>query len=311
MSIRAYFQLMRFPAVFTALSDIALGFSLTRLGAESAPNVPWWQLAVLALTSGCLYLAGMVFNDVFDREIDAVERPQRPIPSGRVSVAAAVRFGSVLIGIGLAAAAVVGLSSLAVAVALTLCIFLYDAILKKSILGPLAMGGCRFSNVLLGGSAHADWSRLTDFAAMKTDGLPPLLWVAGGLFIYIVGVTLFAREEAGESRRGPLFGGLLVVDLGLLALLAWLAFAPENSGVQSSFLLAFGVIMFTVNRRLADALATPSPAKVQLAVRVMLLSIIMIDAVLLSAWTGNVTLGLVVAGLLVPALTVGRWIYVT
>ncbi len=311
MSIRAYFQLMRFPAVFTALSDIALGFSLTRLGTDAAANVPWWQLAVLSLVSGCLYLAGMVFNDVFDRKIDAVERPQRPIPSGRISVSAAVRFGCVLIGVGLVAASVVGWSSLAVGVALTACIFLYDGGLKKTFLGPLAMGGCRFVNVLLGGSAHADWSQLTDFSSITINGLPPLLWVACGLCIYIVGVTLFAREEAGESRRGPLFGGLLVVDLGLMALLAWLVMAPENENVGSGFPIAFGVVMFTINRRLADAIANPTPAKVQLAVRVMLLSIIMIDAVLLSAWTGNITLGLSVAALLLPALTVGRWIYVT
>ena len=311
MSMRAYFQLMRFPAVFTALSDIALGFSLTRLGADAAADVPWWQLLVLGLVSGCLYLAGMVFNDVFDRQIDAIERPQRPIPSGRIPVSAAIRFGCVLIAVGLIAATIVGWASLAVAAALTACIFLYDGGLKKTFLGPLAMGGCRFLNVLLGGSAHADWAQLTDFSSMSTNGLPSLLWVAGGLCVYIVGVALFAREEAGDSRRGPLLGGLLVIDLGLLSLLAWLAFAQDNIMVRPGFLIAFGVVMFTINRRLADAIATPSPAKVQLAVRVMLLSIIMIDAVLLSAWTENITLGLAVAALLLPALTVGRWIYVT
>ena len=306
MSIRAYFQLMRFPAVFSALSDIALGFALTRLGSTAAPNVPWWQLGMLALVSACLYLAGMVFNDVFDRQIDAVERPQRPIPSGRVSVSAAVRFGSILIVVGLIAASVVSWSSLTVAVVLTACIFLYDGGLKKTILGPLAMGGCRFLNILLGGSAHADWSKLTDVSSMTS--LPPLLWIAGGMCVYIAGVTLFAREEAGESRRGPLLGGLLVIDVGLLIFLAWLVYVPE---VRPGFPLALGVVMYTINRRLADAITSPSPAKVQLAVRVMLLSIIMIDAILLSAWTENITLGLSVAALLIPALTVGRWIYVT
>ena len=33
----------------------------------------------------CLYAAGMVLNDAFDAELDARERPERPIPSGRIS----------------------------------------------------------------------------------------------------------------------------------------------------------------------------------------------------------------------------------
>ena len=43
------------------------------------------RAAGLAGASSCLYLAGMALNDYADREVDAVERPARPIPSGRVS----------------------------------------------------------------------------------------------------------------------------------------------------------------------------------------------------------------------------------
>jgi 4-hydroxybenzoate polyprenyltransferase len=44
---------------------------------------------VIVLASGCLYLAGIVFNDVFDRKVDARERPTRPIPSGVVPLGVA------------------------------------------------------------------------------------------------------------------------------------------------------------------------------------------------------------------------------
>ena len=82
--LRAYLQLMRFPAVFTALADILLGFVLTH---ESFS--PAGDLAALVGASSGLYLAGMVFNDWFDRDLDARERPGRPIPSGRISPRAA------------------------------------------------------------------------------------------------------------------------------------------------------------------------------------------------------------------------------
>ena len=43
------------------------------------------RAAGLAAASSCLYLAGMALNDYADRDVDAVERPGRPIPSGRVT----------------------------------------------------------------------------------------------------------------------------------------------------------------------------------------------------------------------------------
>src|SRR5262245_28262042 len=101
-----YLQLCRFAAVFTALADIFLGFLLTHPYLSPARD-----FGLLLVASAGLYLAGMVFNDVFDRELDAVERPSRPIPSGRVSLAAAIRLGAALLAIGFAAAAVVGKQS--------------------------------------------------------------------------------------------------------------------------------------------------------------------------------------------------------
>ena len=95
-----YLQVCRFAAVFTAIADIAAGLALTgRLQPWQGCNL-WLLLATVGL-----YLAGMAWNDYFDRAIDAVERPRRPIPSGRVSLAGARGFatGLMLLG-GLAAA---------------------------------------------------------------------------------------------------------------------------------------------------------------------------------------------------------------
>src|SRR5262245_11728078 len=102
----AYLQLCRFPAVFTALADIFLGWLLTH--ADLAPGLDFGLL--LAASAG-LYLSGMVFNDVFDRAVDASERPNRPIPSGRVKLNHAIVFGSLLMLAGVIAAAAVGLPS--------------------------------------------------------------------------------------------------------------------------------------------------------------------------------------------------------
>ena len=75
----AYARLLRLPNVFTALADIALGAFAAGRDQIS------WSIAALAAASACLYCAGMVWNDVFDIEQDARERPFRPLPSGQIA----------------------------------------------------------------------------------------------------------------------------------------------------------------------------------------------------------------------------------
>jgi 4-hydroxybenzoate polyprenyltransferase len=296
---------MRFPAVFTALADVAAGYAVAGHAVHAARIDPF-VLALLLMTSAGLYLAGMVFNDVFDREIDARERPGRPIPSGRVPLDQAVILGGMLMVVGIGAAAAAGESSLIVALLLTAAIFAYDGWLKATPLGPVAMGACRFLNVLLGASGHPE------AITVWRDGwsLAPF-WVAAGMGLYIAGVTWFAREEAGRSRRAPLVGGAVLLNVGLLVLMGWIADRLAGEANRVAFLLAFLLIAATIDRRALAGIADPEPAAVQTAVRMMLLSIIVIDAVLVMAAGGDVVFAVCTAALLIPATTLGRWIYVT
>ena len=119
-------------------------------------------LCMLLIASSCLYTAGMVLNDVFDREQDRRERPQRPIPSGRVAVSTAVwlSIALLIVGIGCGAGdwsscACIG-GRCRLPLALVVFIVAYDAHFKHTAGGPLAMGVCRMLNVLLGMSvSHA------------------------------------------------------------------------------------------------------------------------------------------------------------
>ncbi len=87
-TVRAYLQLVRAPNVFTAMADILLGYLFTHEQLQR-----WPLFASLLAASTLLYLSGMVLNDYFDREVDARERPERPIPSGHVAPATALRLG--------------------------------------------------------------------------------------------------------------------------------------------------------------------------------------------------------------------------
>ena len=93
-----YLRLVRAPAVFSALGDPLAGLLLDGERIEPA------RAARLSAASALIYLAGMALNDLADREEDARERPDRPIPSGAVSPrAAAIVGGSLLLAGTLAA----------------------------------------------------------------------------------------------------------------------------------------------------------------------------------------------------------------
>ena len=120
--------------------------------------------------------------------------PERPIPSGRVSLVAARRIGWLLLAAGMAMAwivsALVGeLRPGLVGTLLAACVVLYDVGLKRTPLGPAAMGACRMLNVLLGMSIVAGDFRIEYFLA------------AGSIGIYVMGLTLMAKGEARSSDR--------------------------------------------------------------------------------------------------------------
>jgi 4-hydroxybenzoate polyprenyltransferase len=76
---QAIAELVRLPAVLSVPGDVLVGAA----SSGQARNLP--RAAGLVASSSCLYLAGMALNDFADREVDATERPGRPIPSGRVT----------------------------------------------------------------------------------------------------------------------------------------------------------------------------------------------------------------------------------
>lgn len=302
--ILAYLRLLRLPTVFTALADIFLGFLLTHptLTSDEGPN-PLPSFLLLCLASAGMYLSGMVYNDYFDRLIDAQERPNRPIPSGVISPTIAVRLAVMLMLTGLVAAGCVGVPSLVVAAALCVLILGYDGGLKKMPLGPLVMGSCRLGNVLLGASAVASVADVFQ---------PPQLPIALGLGTYIVGVTLFARQEVTTSHRGGLFAAATVINIGVIALA--LLVNKSETVVREHRFPALGIlamILFTLDRRLAVAITQPSPPAVQLAIKVLLLSLVMLDATLIYAFNGHVELAMATVALLIPAIGLSRLIAMT
>jgi len=296
--VLSFARLLRLPNVFTAFADIALAGCATGFIVEEPLTI-----LLLCLASGSLYLAGMVWNDVFDRREDAISQAFRPIPSGQVrtSTAVVLGLGLLVVGNALAAAASAVMppqaSPMLMAALLSLAILLYDGGLKRTPLGPVAMGLCRALNVLLGLSASP--SSLTN----ETLWLLPA--VTG---TYIIGVTWFARTEEAESNRRQLILASGVMALALALALVLRSRLPADSGTMlfPYLLVGFG---FFVGLPLARAVQNPGPKQVQTAIKRCVLGLVALDAVLATAFVGLP--GLAILLLLPPALLLGKWVYST
>lgn len=313
----AYLKLCRLPNVFTALADIGMGSCFVRGAAN-----PDGALVALLLASGMMYTAGMVLNDVYDIEIDREERPQRPLPSGQIDLAWARKLGFILLGLGVVAAwlspwlsgsipnGIQLWRSGAVGVLLALAILAYDIVLKNTPLGPIAMGSCRFLNVLLGMSISltpaADVGEFVGFTAAQ-------FVVASGIGVYIVGVTFFAKSEATTSQAFLLLASLVVAVAGmaLLASFPRLGVPRPLSIAQPGWWPAIMAILgLFVIRPALRAIMKPQPRYVQAAVKHFIVSLITLDAAVTFAMAGS-TPAFAVLGLLVPMLILGKWVYST
>jgi 4-hydroxybenzoate polyprenyltransferase len=306
---------MRIALLPTAWSNVLAGFALSALPEPSRGQ--WMALLPLLLASGCLYVTGMVMNDICDLQIDRRERPERVLPSGKIPLPHARRLCLALAAAGITAASLaawLGGTGLPVITALILLglIGIYNGWCGKTVAGPAVMGLCRSANVLLGCSLAAP-------IAAGFDGVQ--LYVAFAIGLYVAGITWLARgEHQTRSPRRFLVTGATLMSAGIV-ILAALPFAnfwtqPLATGTtglpRMMFAGLLAVLVWPVGRRLWRAIKTGIDTDVRTAVVIGLLTLIMLDASvswLASPATPAYALG--VALLVIPAFLMSRRIMAT
>ena len=295
----AYAQLLRLPNVFTAFADVCLAGAVTGLITN---NLITFLFALL--TSGCLYLGGMVWNDVFDRHEDAKNQRFRPIPSGRIRLKQAITVGVVLMIAGCGFAYLATQSSnntgqflhpMAIITTLVVAILLYNYWLKHTVIGPVALGSCRSLNVLFGLSLTGN----------APDEL--LIHIPAIIGVYIIGVTWFARTEETQSQRRQLIFASCVILGSIPAGLSLTAHTDLVNFRPFPYLIA--IFGFIIGIPITKAIQRPEPKHVQAAVKRCILGLIVFDAVLATAFVGWP--GLLILLHLPPAIGMGRWVYST
>lgn len=295
----AYLQLMRPANIITAWADILLGFAasgaIIQVVTTQAIFTHLVPLLWLLLATTGLYGGGVVFNDIFDAELDAKERPERPIPSGRANLQSATILGALLFLIGIVAAAQVSWLSAILAAAVTLTALTYDAFMKHHpFLGPINMGICRGGNLLLGVSAVP--------AMVEERWFLALIPIA-----YIAAITAISRGEVhgGKQRTGlialiligAVIGGILA--LGLLQNYQVLAASPFIALFAGRVLPPF-----------VKAVGEPSSDQIRGAVKAGVLSLIVLDAAI-AAGFASWPYGMLVLSLLPVSTALAKLFSVT
>jgi 4-hydroxybenzoate polyprenyltransferase len=280
-TLAAYLELLRPPNVTTAIGDVLAGYAIAGLGQHTV--LPW-----LLASTICLYAGGVVLNDVFDLEIDRVERPERPLPSGRASRGAAAMLGGILLACGVMWAFLATRSAGLVAAATALCILLYDAWGKRQTwVGPVNMGLCRAGNLMLGVAAVPEalaW-------AWPLAALP---------LVYTTAVTAVSRGEVQGGKR-PVASFALISLLFVLLALSWLSVGGAARGLSPAALALTALLGARLLPPYFKVWQHPAAGTIRTAVRTGVLSLVLLDAVLGAVYAGAVYS----AAILATALTAG------
>jgi len=268
-----YMRLVRPANLPTAVADILAGLAISGLyGASFDPGLPdssvYFQGLWLILGSTALYAGGVVLNDVFDAKLDRIERPERPIPSGLVTVSGAAVFGGILLVLGIILAFIAHPFSGYIAILLVFMILTYDAYFKKfPFLGPLNMGICRGVNLILGMSALGSilhW------------------WYALIPVAYIFAITLISRGEVHGENKKQLIWAAILYALVIFSVISIVALHPMHVTQVLPVLVLFAFLLYLP---LTNAHRNNNPETIRKAVMAGVLSLIVLDAALALVFT--------------------------
>jgi 4-hydroxybenzoate polyprenyltransferase len=301
--IKNYLTLIRFPNLFTLPSNVFAGYFST----HTQNGIEINGIVLVTLVSACLYAAGVIFNDVADRQTDRYERPNRPIPSGKITQRNAILLALLLIIISITISCFISVATIIIVFVLIPSIFLYNFVLKNSSVGLAAMGATRVLNILLGASPNLSNS---------IEGEPDYMFYRLGLvciseFIYISGITAISKYETHKTHPfhlgrlqallflSPVIIGVYAVSIGLFNNNTWI------------YLFIFGSFILSMLKVVTSSKLDMTKSTLQKAISLLIIGIIVHDAVYVGGSLDSWYAGMSTFVLLVPPILLSKRFYIT
>lgn len=284
--IKHYFQLVRIPGIFTVFSNIILGFFLVQ---NSITNFD--SLALLMSTSGFLFMAGMVFNDYFDYNLDKKERPFRPLPSGAISKKSALILGIIFLIIANFISILVGIQSFVITIAMTCLILCYDSRLKRTpVIGILCLSTIRILNVILGSSI------------VSFD--PQIMYFALPIGVFVAAISILAKIETDVLSAKTIIVNQILIFATIIYTLTIILNNFEIYSLVFLSLFIISVFVPNLSNKGFDKL------KIQKQVTFQLLAIILLDATIISVVASPI-ISIITASLYLFSYLIIRKLYLT
>jgi len=296
-SVRDYLVLVRLPNLFTLPSNILVG--IAAISSLAFTLTSFIQFLLLVTISVLLYCVGIVLNDLYDFDIDKKERPNRPLPSGKISRRSAIVLVVIFSTLALILSLLVSFSTLVISSILFLTIFGYDKYLKNTHAGPLTIASARVMNILLGTSVS--FRSVDSYSQIVT-----LTFVLIITFVYVSLIGFISRYEVrGFSDNAKLLlpPAIVAIVISSIILFSLMGFFKLESLIILSLFSFIMLISFSrIYRR--------DSGRTQQIVRNMILSIIVLDSTFLTGIIG-IELGLAVLILMGPLLVLANKMYMT
>ena len=277
---KEYLQLVRLPGIFTAFSNVLIGYFFSFSFNSEVIFLPY-----LLATSGMLFCSGMIFNDYFDYNLDKKERSFRPLPSGKISKQNALLIGFIFLILANISAFFLGFDSLIISLILSCMILFYNLKLKSiSFLGILNLSVIRMLNILLGFS-------IIGISFEFIQYLFPL-------GIFIVGISILGKNEIKSNLviYKKLNKIIIIITITSVSILVITNFQFES-------LLFLGLFSFLSVYSLFFK-------KIQNQITFQLLLIILLDSILISFFV-PLQFSILVSLLILPAYVISKKLYLT
>lgn len=286
---------MRPANIVTSLTNVISGITASLYILKNENFLNYSNIAYLLIATTGLYGGGIVFNDFFDSDIDTIERPNRPIPSGLVTKKQAALLGSFLFIVGLIAAKKVSLEAFIISLIICFLCFLYNIKTKHyRWLGGLTLAVCRGLNLLLG--------------TALIEGSVLYFWPLGLIpFGLTIAITSVSQVEVSGNDTNILKKSLIFYLITILTFCV-LIFNYTN---KINFYPLFLMLFVTINGfYITNALKNPIPINIQKVVKWGVLSFIILDAAITSSFS-NFYYGVIVLCLLPASIVLSKFFAVT
>ena len=297
VSIKDYLALVRLPNLFTLPSNILVGMATVSLLAFTLTSFS--QFLLLVTISVLLYCVGIVLNDLYDFDIDKKERPNRPLPSGKISRRSAIVLVAIFSTLAIILSLQVSFSTLVISSILFSVIFGYDKYLKNTYAGPFTIASARVMNILLGTSVSL--RSVDSYSQIVT-----LTFILIITFVYVCLIGFISKYEVhgfSDNTKLLLPPAIVATVISSIILFTLMGFFKLESLIILSLFSFIMIISFSrIYRR--------DSGRTQQIVRNMILSIIVLDSTFLTGIIG-IELGLVVLTLMAPLLVLANKMYMT